>query len=84
MVGAEAEAKIQKLREEMRIDRAKLEALEMKAEAKRNKRKERKARKKAEEETEPVSEKRARRDSNNSRSVVRGPSQEEPRPDNRM
>ena len=54
MVEDAAEAKIQALREEMRADRAKLEALEMKAEAKRNKRKERKARKKAEEETEPA------------------------------
>ena len=35
--------------------------------AERNKRKERKARKKAEEEPEPVPEKRARRDSTNSR-----------------
>ena len=42
-----------------------------------------KARKKAKEETEPVPEKRARRNSNNSRSLVRGPSLEETRPDNR-
>ena len=42
MVEAAAEAKIQALREETRVDSAKLEALEKKAETKRNKRKERK------------------------------------------
>ena len=79
----DAESKILALREEMLLDRAKLETLEAKAEDKRRKRRERKARKKSNTEPEPVPEKRPRRNSTNTGILVGGPSLEEPRFDNR-